>query len=732
MDFAELFKVFNWECIDQELTMKSYQLQHKRLFLLFILCYFVMTTCDRMPSGPKIPEESKLAVFCVLNPDQQTQTVLLQRTLTFDETVATSNPNLYISDAQIILEGPEGQKEAVPMLPGSRSSELQNVKYCGDFLWGSGNFNYLVDTQQLKSQEKYSLSIITEDYGSVQAETTIPGPFKITEINIEPDLSSELYYKDSTLWWQTSNRPKDFRVTWTKSPGAAGYLVDIVVIQYDFSEWLRITDLSNDLGPGWLQELVFPDSLDNIDVPYKEIPLTFETIHGKSLRGFLTHELKYEMPWLKMERKIFQHLNFFPPADTIENKFLYQLRVNIHALSKSLFAFTMFQYLKLEEGRVVGQEVMIPDLGNVKGGVGVFGAVYSQSALSRYNNGIIRGTDATRFKEYFWEEYSPRDLYSPWRYNTDFLNKIPQNLQPDNNTVLMPGESLILSWDPVLEASLYLLVLKPHYLWFYPGNYVYLVRNNQVEIFDRYLPYRDCQIEWYVCAIKENPLFYRSNYLTWKFMLHYYNGVDFSSDSIDVFAVGPSKGPLLLYGYYPANWSFCWNRTNPDVNPAGPDWATPSPHSYSLWSESRFINMPSGEMGGFEESRPVLIAPQEGAHLSTNGTLQWQEVAGADVYLVYIHSSEQTVIAASQETKISPPFPDECEWADGLRGLEAFESGKTYIWQVCALRIKSGTLGFAVDLPQNGHPSRVYPRYQHPSGIMQMSQWSEEKRFVVQ
>jgi hypothetical protein len=706
-------------------TRQSYLLRQKELFLVFILFYFVMMNCDRMPTGPKIPEESKLAVFCVLNPDQQTQTVLLQRTLTFDETVATSNPNLYISDAQIILEGPEGQKEAVPMLPGSKSSELQNVKYCGDFLWGSGNFNYLLDNQQLKSQEKYSLSVITEDYGSVQAEAMIPGPFQITEINIEPDLSSELYYKDSTLWWQTSNRPKDFRVTWTKSPGAAGYLVDIVVIQYDFSEWVRITDLSNDLGPGWLQQMVFPDSLDNVDVPYKEIPLTFETIHGQSLRGFLTHELKFEMSQEEMGRKIFQHLNFFAPADSIENKYMYQLRVTIHALSKSLFAFTMFQYLNLEEGRVVGQEVMIPDLGNVKGGVGVFGAVYTQAAFSRYNNGYIR--------EYatIHDEYSPRDIYSPWRYNTDFLDKIPQNLQPDNNTVLMPGESLILSWDPVLEASLYLLVLKPHYLWFYPGNYVYLVRNNQVEIFDRYLPYRDCQIEWYVSAIKENPPIYPSYYLWLKFVARFYRGVVFSEDTMDVFAVGPGKGPLVLYGYYPHDASFYYMQQD-SVGQIGPYWPPPYPHSYSLWSESRFINMPSGEMAGFEESRPVLNAPQEGAQLSTNGTLQWQEVVGADAYLVYIHSGEQTVIAASQETKISPPFPDECEWVDGLRGLEAFESGKTYIWQVCALRIKSGTLGFAVDLPQNSTPPRVYPRYQHPSGIMQTSQWSEEGRFVVQ
>ena len=52
-----------------------------------------------------------------------------------------------------------------------------------------------------------------------------------------------------------------------------------------------------------------------------------------------------------------------------------------------------------------------------------------------------------------------------------------------------------------------------------------------------------------------------------------------------------------------------------------------------------------------------------------NGTLKWQEVSGADAYLVYIHSGEQTVIAASQETEISPPFPDECEWAEGLRWL---------------------------------------------------------------
>lgn len=64
-------------------TRQSYLLQQKELVLVFILFYFVTMNCDRMPSSPKIPEESKLAVFCVLNPEQQVQTLLLQRTLTY-------------------------------------------------------------------------------------------------------------------------------------------------------------------------------------------------------------------------------------------------------------------------------------------------------------------------------------------------------------------------------------------------------------------------------------------------------------------------------------------------------------------------------------------------------------------------------------------------------------------------------------------------------------------------
>lgn len=665
----------------------------KSLLLLLILLQLVATNCDRMPSGPKIPEESKLAVFCVLNPAQQNQTIQLQRTLTYTETVTASVADLDVSDARIILIGPDGQFEAEPMLPSSRPTAQKDTNYTADFLWGTSHFNYLLRGDKIQSGEHYSLSVATEEYGSIEAETIVPGPFQITEVNIEPELTTEQHFSEDTTF-----NIMDFRITWTESSGAAGYLVDIVLLQYDFSEWVNTWDLSNELGPGWAEDFVIPDSVDLVDVPYTEIPMLFRTIHGKLLRGFLTRETE----WYDNTHEVWKKYSRCNQRIWLDNCNICRLRIAVHALSKPLFDFTAFQYLRFDEGEVIGQEVVLPDLSNVRGGVGVFGAATTQTAFSR----LIGLKD------------SPVD--------PQLVLSRPQNLQPDNDATLPRGGSLTLSWDPVPDATLYLLVLKPHYLWFYPGNHVYLVRDTHLEIFQKDFPYRDCRIEWYLRAIKENE-----NDYTITLMDSVLNefGIPFYDDSTGVFAVGPGKGPLVLYGYYIIKDVRIFLAPNRSTGYGINCYVF---HDYSLWSESRFIHIPSGELTGFTDSGPVLTAPPEEGLLSPTGTLRWQEVQAADAYLIYIHSSDQTVIAVTKETEISPPFPDEIEWADGLAGLDAFQSGATYFWQVCALRVRTGALGFVVDAPRNGQPPRVYPRYTHPSGIMLMSRWSEKRRFVVQ
>jgi hypothetical protein len=86
----------------------------------------------------------------------------------------------------------------------------------------------------------------------------------------------------------------------------------------------------------------------------------------------------------------------------------------------------------------------------------------------------------------------------------------------------------------------------------------------------------------------------------------------------------------------------------------------------------------------------------------------------------------------TDKTEIVPPFPDNSTSIDGLRGVEAFEPGVTYTWQVCALRVKSGLLGFRIIEDNNGELPEVHPRYEHPSGIMLQSRWSDAAQFTVQ
>ncbi|MFQ5750967.1 MAG: DUF4249 family protein, partial [bacterium] len=691
--------------------MKSWHLPHTQLWLGFILFSFNLVSCNRMPSGPNIPDEPKLAVFCVLDPAQQTQTMLVQRTLTFEETQAGSNA-VDVSDARIILSGPDGEFVALPMLPGTRPSDPQIIKYGTDFLAGSGHFNYLLEGEPIQTGTNYQLSIATEEYGSIQAATTVPGAFEITEVNIEPELSSEPNLDEEL------SSVRDFRLIWTESPGAAGYLVDIVVLVYDFSEWVQTMAWSHGDTTWQMREFVFQDSVDFLDIPYEEIPLTFRTAHGTSRRGFLTRDLIYETSLVDIMAKIGLMRGIRNSTlDPLTGLFMFQLKVTIHALSKSMFDFTTFQYLRFNEGQVIGQEVVVPDISNIKGGVGVFGAAVASTAYSRINLGYAAGPPALE----------PEYVESPWEQH--LLDDVPQNLQPDSGTILAPNDSLVLSWDPVPQATAYVLVLKPHYLWFFPGNHAYLLRTNHLEIFERFIPYRDCRIEWYVKAIDEVEYEEFAWYLSLWYEWARDKGVVFMEDSTAVFAVGPGKGPLVLYGYYLYEEGIRGRRGN---SGAGLGFGNDGyPHTVSRWSESKFIYLPSGEMAGFEDRQPVPTVPAEGAQLSTTGTLKWQAVAGADAYLVYIRSDQQTGIAVSRETEISPPFPDESEWVDGLHGLGAFESGAIYTWQVCALRVKSGALGFVVDEPRNGHPPTVYPRYQHPSGIILQSQWSEPRTFVA-
>jgi hypothetical protein len=202
-----------------------------------------------------------------------------------------------------------------------------------------------------------------------------------------------------------------------------------------------------------------------------------------------------------------------------------------------------------------------------------------------------------------------------------------------------------------------------------------------------------------------------------------------------LFEIPPDKSPLVVngwqYAYYLQSTSLRNNQFHSSGGTGNPD--SDLVNSTSPWSESSYILTPSGDMPGFEDRQPQIVSPDPNGSIPTNGNLQWQMVDAADAYLVYLQSgSGQEIIAVTQETMIAPPFPEEQGAIEGLKGADRFTSGKTYTWQVCALRVKSGLLGFVVEGPIYGGLPTVSPRYEHPSGIMLQSRWSEAGSFTAQ
>ena len=368
-----------------------------------------------------------------------------------------------------------------------------------------------------------------------------------------------------------------------------------------------------------------------------------------------------------------------------------RLRVYVHALTQALYDYIAFQYLpNTGDNEIIGQEFFVPDISNIENGVGIWGGVNTRSATSRFCDYIFQPDyfgQGDKSIDYWYEQFNEllsidqilNDEFSRYLFPSGTNPPILQ--QPENNSILSSNEGQLLSWEPVEGAGMYLLVVKLHYLWFAPGNVSFLTEENQYEIFWNDFPYRDCELEWYVKAFSGN--YHTNGYLA---------------------EVPPDKATLVLSN----------------------EVATP-------WSESRFIITESGELAGFEECQPIIVTPKDGDILPELGKLEWEEINGADAYLVYIYSPNgQYITAVTQETEISPPFPNESEYIDGLRGINHYNSGETYHWQICALRVKSGALGIVIGDPDEENPLQIYPRYQHPSGIVLQSRWSEVKYFTVQ
>ena len=93
--------------IKRKLTRK-YSKRRRSLVVIIGFLLIVCLRCNRNPTGPALPEESKIAVFSVLNPNQKNQT-LLKRSLTFNETSAGYAGELDVSNVSIVLSGPDSE-----------------------------------------------------------------------------------------------------------------------------------------------------------------------------------------------------------------------------------------------------------------------------------------------------------------------------------------------------------------------------------------------------------------------------------------------------------------------------------------------------------------------------------------------------------------------------------------------------------------------------------------------
>lgn len=652
---------------------------HRQLASAFayILAACFLYGCNHDPIGA-IKDERKMVVFSVLNPGVRTQRMIVQQSLTFDEGQSNTVNNANIEGISGTLAGPDAAYDIISV-PASESQTETDPRFDTEFLWGSERFNYILDGPPVESGKTYQLSLSHHDYETVSAEATVPGPFEIIEISIEPEYSLDGLILDIADWGSYADKykPENFRVSWSESENAAGYWLDISVLEYDIPPGVQLDE------NGGIYSWPDFDSTQVLNIPYREHPVRFQRAENNTVRGFLTVGNSFDMP-------IDEFIQLTELPDDFEYRFehTYRLRVFVHALNQALYNYFL-------EGSSTGENIgdvkTIPNLSYIENGYGIFGAAYTKSATARlydYILGIQYATEVPTDYLYWYSQFN--DVYSLDQILNDQFSRLlfstglkpPTLLSPGNEAVLTPDDSLVLSWEPIENAANYIVVLKPHYLWFNPGNIVLLSEGNQLSISWQDVPYRDCQIEWYVKAIS-------------------------SLDDADAFVLElPTDKSPLIY-----------------VN------ATASP-----WSESRYIQTESGDLNGFETQIPAPVTPPNNGTIEPQGTLSWQEVNGADAYLVVVSNEqgEYTAVAVTEEPRVSPPFPDDNNQIDGLIGLSEFQQGATYTYRVCALRVKSGTLSFIVGEPSGSEPPDIFPRKQHPSGIMLQSQWSEPIDFRIQ
>ena len=653
---------------------------------IIILVTILFLGCHQNPTGPTIPEESQLAVFCVLNPTVRTQTLIVNRTYSFCEVTDQLAADVTAKNATIKVLGPDGELDVINMPPGYSNIQKDSIqtRLDTDFLSGTSGFNYLLPSQAITAGAEYKLTITSNEYETITARTKIPGPFQLSEFDFAPEWNDAFYNYETIPEDEYFHPPSLFHVAWTPSEGAAGYLVDITALEYDIPTEIQHGDLVQ-IGefnymtfdpPNW------PDSSQIVHAPYREIPVDFNPYSpDRYVRGKLTRDLEINIPRYMLFKMV-----SFPGDFQYRKQHVKRFRVYVHAVDEPLYNYLAFQYAQIGKEKIVGQEIAIPDISNVQNGVGIWGAANTCFATSRLIHRIVQTEGEYLPWDPSHEESNKDEIYGSFRFNYNPWLPLPygNNFTPDDDYILQPDNTVRLSWDEADYASYYLLVLKPYYLWFHPGNFTYLLKDPYFDISWNDFPFRDCEIEWYVKTLTDN---------TYPWWMPY-----------SVVALSDQKDPLVM-----------------------------SNSAEMGWSKSHYITIASGKIAGFEGQQPQVNTPQDGSQMTLDDRLQWSEIHGADAYLLYIQSEEgQTIIACAQTNSASPPFPDQRDEINGVIGLDKWQSGMSYSWQVCALRVMTGAFGFSVVQQSNGLLPQIYPRYEHPSGIVQQSRWSGQHNFDIE
>ncbi len=662
----------------------------KKRSLALILCMCCLS-CSRDITGPDLPDDSHLTAFCILNPDTPAQSLILGRTLTFEQARSGEIPHLDPADYTIDIFSESNRFKPHVMPFGKTSFEKPDLKLPSDIFGTNCHFNVLLEGDRIKPGETYHMTIHSPDNETISANTTIPGPF--------------------TIEYSKNDYPHGgLSISWTLSEGAAGYLVDLILFTYDMGEATSKQLIgTKDDTLIYIKTWTALDSSQISKTPYRVQSLNTSISPKQFHRGFLTQKNRFDLTYKDILSLVGLDENNFPNVDylTKETDWI-RIKPVIHALSPSAYHFAAFQYTSLDNQNIVGQKSSLADYSNIQAGSGVLGAIRTKSLPQKH--------------------VYPRILFIAM-YN---LNFPPRLIYPEHDFILSNlDKNLTLEWeeydlkypwtirDSINIQEKYVIVLKPHVLHFSPPAIALIVDSNFYELnLEKSLPFRDCRIEWYIMAVGNHSFSYH-------FKPYNFSELFIEKMTVPTLVGVPIDKSQLVFS------SFIQTRDHYELDnePVKTEYSVGDPH-HSPWSETRTFYLPSGDWPGFESDRPQQLQVTQ---RSQQPKFRWQPVDGADAYLVVLAGDKGSLASAMvTQARAAMPFVSDPKQFENLQDLDYLLPGETVRWYVQALRVRSGALGCFVEAFDGSKLPELYPRYQHPSGIMLKSLWAEGESFTVE